>query len=306
MGGGRVPVLRSIYALFSMSADTRAPDSPLQWTLVIGPHQGCFDWRLHELWSCRDLISLLVWRDFVALYKQTVLGPAWHVIQPLLTTLTFSIVFGNIARLPTDGHPAFLFYLSGNILWNFFASCLTKTANTFVGNAGLLGKVYFHRLAIPIATVLSTLVSFGIQFAVFLLVWSFYLWTGANVSPNWWSLAAPLAVLATAGFALSGGIAVSALTTRYRDLAMLVTFGVQLLMFATPVIYPISMVPEKYRWIVWLNPLSPVVEAFRAGFLGGGTVSPAHLAFSFGCMIVMSVASLMLFFRVERSFMDTV
>lgn len=302
----RMPVSQANHACFLMPAASTVPDSSQQWTLVIGPHQGCLDWRLRELWSCRDLISLLVWRDFVALYKQTILGPAWHVIQPLLTTLTFSIVFGNIARLPTDGHPVFLFYLSGNVLWNFFASCLTKTANTFVGNAGLLGKVYFHRLAIPIATVLSTLISFGIQFAVFLVAWLLYLWAGANVSPNWWILASPLAVLAAAGFALSAGIAVSALTTRYRDLSMLVTFGVQLLMFATPVIYPMSMVPEKYRWIVWLNPMSPVVEAFRAGFLGGGSVSLGSLAFSFGCMIAMSVASLMLFFRVERSFMDTV
>jgi lipopolysaccharide transport system permease protein len=288
----------------SSSTEPQVPET--EWTTVIGPHAGAFDWKLKELWRCRDLISLFVWRDFVALYKQTILGPAWHVIQPLLTTLTYTIIFGKIAALPTNGCPPFLFYLTGNVLWNFFAGCLIKTASTFVSNAGLMGKVYFHRLAIPIATVLSTLISFGIQFCLLLVFWCFYLAIGAHVQPNAWLLAAPLSVFMAAGYALGGGIIVSALTTRYRDLAMLVTFGVQLLMFFTPVIYPVSAVPDKYRWLVSLNPLSPVFEVFRSGFLGGGMVSLDQLAISFVEMIIVLIVGLMLFSRVEKTFMDTV
>ena len=288
----------------SPRVEPQVPDS--EWTTIIGPQSGIFDWKLRELWRCRDLISLFVWRDFVAVYKQTVLGPGWHIIQPLLTTLTFTIIFGKIAALPTNGCPPFLFYLAGNVLWNFFAACLTKTATTFVANAGLMGKVYFHRLAIPLATVLSTLVSFAIQFCLFLGFWCFYLLIGAQVHPNAWMFAAPVAVFVAAGYALGGGIIVSALTTRYRDLAMLITFGVQLLMFFTPVIYPVSAVPDKYRWLVLLNPLSPVFEAFRSGFLGGGAVSISELAVSFVVMIVVLIFGLMLFSRVEKTFMDTV
>jgi lipopolysaccharide transport system permease protein len=288
------------------STTNQLPPADGEWTTVIGPHRGSFDWRLRELWQCRDLISLFVWRDFVAVYKQTILGPAWHVLQPLLTTLTFTLIFGKIAHLPTSGCPPFLFYMAGNVLWNFFSLCLTKTANTFVGNAGLLGKVYFHRLAIPVATILSTLISFCIQLVLFLGFWCYYLLAGAQVHPNAWMLAAPLAVFMVAGYSLGAGVIISALTTRYRDLAMLVTFGVQLLMFLTPVIIPVSGVPEKYRWVVEINPLSPVFELFRYGFLGGGDFTLAELANSFLIMIGMLVIGLMLFSRVEKTFMDTV
>ena len=289
-----------------MSSPTKTNVAEPEWTTIISPHAGAFDWKLGELWKCRDLISLFVWRDFVAVYKQTILGPAWHVIQPLLTTLTFTIIFGKIAKLSTNDCPPFLFYMSGNVLWSFFSSCLTKTASTFVANAGLMGKVYFHRLAIPIATVCSTLISFGIQFTLFLGFWLAYVLGGANVHPNLWLLAAPLAVFMVAGYGLGGGIIVSALTTRYRDLAMLVTFGVQLLMFLTPVILPVSAVPEKFSWIVALNPLSPVFEAFRSGFLGNGNVTVPQLASSLGIMVIILVIGLMLFSRVEKTFMDTV
>jgi lipopolysaccharide transport system permease protein len=224
----------------------------------------------------------------------------------LLTTLTFTIIFGKIAKLPTDGAPPFLFYMTGNVLWYFLAGCLNKTANTFVGNTGLMGKVYFHRLAIPIATVLSTFISFGIQFLLFLGFWCYYLLIGTHMQPNAWLLAVPLTVLMAAGYGLGGGIIVSALTTRYRDLGMLVGFGTQLLMYVTPVIYPVSVVPEKYRWIVSLNPLSPIMEAFRSGFLGNGNVTVAQLAVSFAIMIAVLVVGLMLFSRVEKTFMDTV
>jgi lipopolysaccharide transport system permease protein len=276
------------------------------WTAIIGPHKGALDWRLAELWDCRDLISLLVWRDFVALYKQTILGPAWHIIQPMLTTLTFTIIFGKIAALPTNESPPFLFYLTGNVLWGFFSSCLIKTSSTFVANANLMGKVYFHRMAIPISTVLSTFIAFGIQFVLFLAFWTFYLLSGTFVQPNIWMAAWPICAFMVAGYALGGGIIVSALTTRYRDLAMLVAFGVQLLMFFTPVIYSVSSVPEQYRWIVSLNPLSPIFEAYRSGFLGGGTVTVMQLAVSFAIMIVVLIVGLMLFSRVEKTFMDTI
>lgn len=276
------------------------------WTVVIGPPKGAFDWRLGELWASRDLIALFVWRDFVAFHKQTVLGPAWHLLQPLLTTLTFTVVFGKMTRIPTDGHPAFLFYLASIVPWTYFSGCLTKTAATFAGNAALFGKVYFHRLTIPISIVLSGLIGFGIQLTLFLAVWAFYLLQGANVGPTAWLLAVPVVVLMLGGYSLGAGIIVSALTTRYRDLAMLVAFGVQLLMFATPVIYPISAVPVRYRSLLSLNPLSPLWEAFRAGFLGGGSVSAAAVGYSFAVMLGLLLIGLMLFTRVERTFMDTV
>ena len=276
------------------------------WTTRITPHQGWMDWRLRQLWRYRDLISLFVWRDFVSVYKQTILGPAWHVIQPLLTTLTFTVIFGNIARLPTDGAPPFLFYLAGTVAWSYFSNCLVSTSKTFVGNAHLLGKVYFHRLTIPISVVISGLISFGIQFAIFLTVMAFYVATGRPIHFTGWVLLSPLFVLMLAGYGLGGGIIVSALTTRYRDLANLVAFGVQLLMYATPVIYPISAVPIKYRWVTMLNPLTPIIEGFRLGFLGVGSIGAAQLAISFAVMLVVLTVGLMLFTHVERTFMDTV
>ncbi len=276
------------------------------WTTVITPHRGWLDWRLKQLWGYRDLISLFVWRNFVAAYKQTILGPAWHVIQPLLTTITFTIVFGNIARLPTGGAPPFLFYLAGTVPWSYFANNLTNTANTFVGNAHLLGKVYFHRLVIPISIAISNLVSFGIQLAIFLVALAYYAVTGAGVHMTAWAWMAPVFFLMLAGYGLGGGIIVSALTTRYRDLANLVAFGVQLLMYATPVIYPASSVPAKYRWVVGLNPLTPVIEGFRRGFLGAGEVTLLQVGASFGVMVVVLAVGLMLFTHVERTFMDTV
>jgi lipopolysaccharide transport system permease protein len=286
--------------------DLTAKDNILKWTTIIGPHRGAFDWKLAELWSCRDLISLFVWRDFVALYKQTILGPAWNIIQPLLTTLTFTIVFGKVAQLPTNGCPPFLFYLAGNVLWGHFSNCLTKTATTFVSNAGLMGKVYFHRMAIPISIVLSSLISFAIQFGLFIGFWVFYWLIGADVKPSAWIVAVPACILMLTGYALGGGIIVSALTTRYRDLAVLVGFGVQLLMFLTPIIYPVSSVPEKYRWLLLLNPLSSIFESYRAGMLGNGVVTITQLAATFALMIVVLIVGLMLFSRVEKTFMDTV
>lgn len=276
------------------------------WTSIITPHRGWLDWRLKQLWRYRDLISLFVWRDFVAVYKQTVLGPLWHVIQPLLTTLTFTLMFGRIARLPTDGMPSFLFYLSGNVMWSYFANNITKTSSTFVGNSALLGKVYFHRLAIPISIAISNLISFAIQFGIFLAFFAIYYFTGADIHFTKWIYAFPLLLLMLAGYGLGGGIIVSALTTRYRDLANLVTFGVTLLMFASSVVYPLSSVPAKYQWVLQCNPLVPIMEGFRLGFLGAGQTSVMQLGVSFGVMVAVLAIGMMLFTHVEKTFMDTV
>lgn len=276
------------------------------WDLELRPQSGWFNLQLRELWQYRDLAMLFVWRDFIAQYKQTILGPAWHIFQPLLTTLTFTVIFGQVARLSTDGLPQFLFYMAGTVLWTYFANCLTKTSTTFVTNAHLYGKVYFHRMVIPLSTVMSNLIAFGIQLGMFLLLLGWYVMKGSTVKPNWWILAFPFLVLLMAGFGLGLGIIVSALTTRYRDLSHLVTFGTQLMMYATPVIYPVSSVPEKYRWIVLANPLSSVVETFRFGFLGAGTVSPAQLLYSLAVMVVVMAIGMILFSRVEKTFMDTV
>jgi lipopolysaccharide transport system permease protein len=276
------------------------------WTTRITPHRGWLDWRLGQLWRYRDLITLFVWRDFVSVYKQTILGPAWHVIQPLLTTLMFTLVFSKVAGLSTGGVPPFLFYLIGTVAWTYFASNLTKIANTFVGNAHVMGKVYFHRLVIPISVTISNLITFGIQLGIFLVALGFYTLSGTRLHLTPWLFLIPILLFMLAGYGLGAGIIVSALTTRYRDLANLVTFGVQLLMYATPVIYPASAIPAKYRWLVELNPLSPVMEGFRLAFLGSGTVNSGQFAVSFCVMLIVLGVGLMLFTHVERTFMDTV
>jgi lipopolysaccharide transport system permease protein len=293
------------------------------WTSLITPRQGWFDWRLNQLWRYRDLISLFVWRDFVSVYKQTVLGPLWHVIQPLLTTLMFTLMFGKIAGLPTDHVPSFLFYLSGNVMWAYFANNINKTSTTFVTNSSLLGKVYFHRMVIPVSIVISNLIAFAIQFGIFLIFLAIYFYKGyrdthilhvqsaaANLHLTGWIFCAPLLLLMLAGYGLGGGIIVSALTTRYRDLANLVTFGVQLLMFSTTVIIPLSSA-GKYRWVLESNPLTPIIEGFRYGFLGTCDatkvpVTALQVVTSFGIMVVVLAIGMMLFTHVEKTFMDTV
>ena len=288
----------------ALSAPPAAQDA--DWDMVIRPQAPWYDLRLGELWRARELIALFVWRDFVAVYKQTILGPLWYLIQPLLTTLTFTVIFGNIAKLPTDGLPPFLFYMSGNVIWGYFAQCLTGTSNTFVGNAGLFGKVYFPRLAVPVSILISNLIRFGIQFALFLAFLAYFMLAGAGVQPNAGVLLTPFLLLLMAGMGLGFGILISAMTTRYRDLQFLVSFGVQLWMYATSVIYPLSFVPEQYRWLVLLNPLTPVIEAFRWAYLGSGTVTVGLLAYSAAFTAVILVAGLMVFHRTERTFMDTV
>lgn len=291
------------------SCDMSAPSKEAHgqvWTSVIEPPRGNFDWRLTELLASRDLIRLFVWRDFIALYKQTILGPLWHVVQPVLTTLTYTLVFGLMVRIPTGESPPFLFYLTGNVLWSFFSLCLTKTSSTFLANTALLGKVYFHRLVIPVSMVLSAGLALGIQAIVLLVAWVSFLAGGANVHPTGWLLAVPLAVALLGAYALGGGILVAALTTRYRDLGLLVAFGTQLLMFATPVLYPITVVPERLRWLVWLNPLSAPIELIRAGLLGAGTVAPVPIVASCFLLPLVLLLALALFSRVDRTFMDTI
>lgn len=276
------------------------------WSMIIGPQRNWFDLRLGELWRYRDLVMLFVQRDFISVYKQTILGPVWYLIQPLLTTITFTVIFGNIASLPTDGLPQFLFYMSGTVVWAYFADCLNKTSNTFVQNASLFGKVYFPRLAMPVSILISNLITFAIQLGLFAAFVIFFMLTGSSVQPNLWLFLVPLLVLMMAGLGLGFGIIVSSLTTKYRDLRFLVTFGVQLMMYATPVIYPVSSIPERFRWIILANPMTPIVEAFRFAFLGAGTVDAGHLLYSLGFMLVAVFLGMLIFNRVEQTFMDTV
>jgi lipopolysaccharide transport system permease protein len=300
-----------------MSAPERAPteleaapptgdELDAGWTTVIHPKGRWFDLRLRELWTYRDLVVLFVRRDFVAQYQQTILGPMWHVVQPLLTTVTFTIVFGRIARIPTDSLPPFLFYLSGNVLWGYFSSSFTKTSNTFVANANVFGKIYFPRLAVPVSTLGTSLIGFMIQFVIFLSFLAYFLWQGAPVDPNLWVLATPLLLLLMAGIGLGGGVIISAFTTRYRDLVSVVSFGVSLLMYMTPIVYPLSEVPATYRPIVMANPITPIVEAFRYAFLGVGTVSFAHLTYTVIFTAAILFTGILIFNRIERTFMDTV
>ena len=273
---------------------------------VISARRGWFDWRLRQLWRYRDLVGLFVWRDFVAIYKQTILGPAWHVIRPLSMTLIFTIVFGRIAGLSTAGAPPFLFYMVGNVAWGYFASSLDNIAKTFVTNAALLGKVYFHRLVIPLAYLISNLVAFGIQFGILLTVMLGYAIAGHPPHFTGWLLLLPVLLAILAGYSLGVGIIVCALTTRYRDMTHVVLFGIQAAMYVTPVIFPVSSVPGPYRWLVNINPLSPVFEGFRLGLLGVGTVTMTQLATSAVVMLAVLLTGLLLFSRAERTFMDTV
>jgi lipopolysaccharide transport system permease protein len=249
---------------------------------------------------------LFVRRDFVAQYKQTILGPLWFIIQPLLTTLTFTLIFGNIARLSPDGLPKILFYLSGVTAWSYFSDCLLKTSETFSANANIFGKVYFPRLAVPVSIVISNLIRFGIQLGLFLSFYLYFLARGAAIHPNQSLLLLPVLVLLMAALGLGSGIIVSAMTTRYRDLRFLVQFGVQLLMYSTPVILPLSKIPEQYRWIMLSNPMTPVIETFRYAFLGTGVFSWSYLGLSVAMAVFILAGGVLLFNHVERTFMDTV
>ncbi len=277
------------------------------WDLELKPRNSLFDINLGEIWRYRDLLILFVKRDFVSQYKQTVLGPLWNVIQPILTTAMFLLVFGKIANIPTDGIQPVLFYMSGITIWNYFSICLTSTSNTFVTNASIFGKVYFPRLVIPLSVILSNIVRFGIQFLLLLTAMIYYNFKGhaLHLTPNW--LLVPFLVLLMAGIGLGLGIIISSLTTKYRDFIVLLAFAVQLTMYATPVVYPLSYISHsKYRWLIELNPLTSIVEAFRYSLFGVGTFTIQTLLYSIGFMIISLFIGILIFNRVERSFMDTV
>ncbi|MEY3051140.1 MAG: hypothetical protein RLY31_925 [Bacteroidota bacterium] len=276
------------------------------WDSIITPQARLLDLKLGEIWQYRDLMFLFVKRDFAQLYKQTVLGSLWFFIQPLLTTIIFTVVFGNMAGIPTDNIPPMLFYLAGITNWNYFADSLNKTSTTFRDNQQLFGKVYFSRLVMPIATVLFNLVKYGIQTLLFLLIYLYFVWKGAPIAPNAHALLFPVLILLLAGLGLGFGLLITAITTKYRDLVFLVQFGIQLFMYATPVIYPLSEVPREYRLLSLLNPLTSVIETFKYGFIGTGTFEWAYLAYSAAFTVVLLFLGVVTFNRMERTFMDTV
>jgi len=249
---------------------------------------------------------MLVKRDFITFYKQTILGPLWFVVQPLLTTAIYVVLFGNIAKLSTDGTPQILFYLSGITVWNYFSESLTKTSTVFTANAGMFGKVYFPRLIMPLSIVASSLMKFAVQFGIFILILLYYVFFTETIAPNAWVLITPFLILLMAMFALGVGMIFSSLTTKYKDLSFLLSFGVQLFMYITPVVYPVSALPEKYRFLLYFNPLSPIFECFRYAFLGSGNFDLFNLLWSAVFILVILVAGTVIFNKVEKSFMDTV
>ena len=273
---------------------------------AINPRDKLLDLRLKDIWVYRDLLMLYVHRDFVAFYKQTILGPLWFFIQPLLTTLVFTVIFGNVAKLSTDGLPPIIFYLAGVTSWNYFAECFRKTANSFTLNANIFGKVYFPRVIVPLSVTVTNLIAFAIQFLLFLGFLFYFIYSGAEINPNIYILLFPVLVILMGIMGFSFGMLVSALTTKYRDLQMLVAFGIQLLMYATPVIYPISEIPERYQWIIMANPMSSIIETFRFSFLGTGSFSWNGIIYSFLFTSVIFVVGLAVFNRTEKNFMDTV
>lgn len=276
-----------------------------RWDRVVASHQPLFHLGIVELWHYRDLLLLFVRRDIVSFYKQTVLGPLWFFIQPLLTTAIYMLVFGKIAGLSTDGAPAILFYLSGVTLWNYFAECLTKTATVFRDNSALFGKVYFPRIIVPLSIVVSSLVRFGIQYSLFLLILLLYIAKG-EVSPTGAVVLLPILVMLMALLGLATGMVFSALTTKYRDLVFLLSFGVQLLMYATPVVYPTSEVPDSVVQFLNWNPLTSIFESLRYAFLGVGTFSYWGLAYTALVSFLLLLFALVLFNRIQRTHMDTI
>ena len=277
-----------------------------EWDLVIKPKEGWFDINIAELFRYRDLIFMFVRRDFVTFYKQTILGPLWFIIQPLVNTLVFTIIFGRIAKVSTDGTPPFLFYMTGTIAWGYFSTCLTATSNTFVQNANIFGKVYFPRLTVPVSHVIINLLQFGIQFMIFVGFWLWFKWQGADFHLGYMIAAIPFVLFQMAVLGLGFGILISSLTTKYRDLTFAMSFCVQLWMYATPIVYPLSVVPEKYHVLVALNPMASVVECFRGAFLGVSTIQPTHILISVIITAIVFLLGVILFSRIEKTFMDTV
>ena len=279
----------------------------MDYTTIIKPQNRLFEIDFKEIWRYRDLLVMFIKRDIVTQYKQTILGPTWYFIQPALTTIMYMVVFGGIAGISTDGLPQPLFYLAGIVLWQYFSECLNKTSATFTQNQHIFGKVYFPRLISPLSNVLSNLVRMSIQFLLFLIVYVYYVAVGVDVMPNAYALLLPLLIVMLAGLSLGFGIIISSMTTKYRDLTILFTFIVQLWMYATPVIYPLSTISnEKIRMLMVINPLTSIFEAFKYGMLGVGQFSWGGLGYSFGFLVVLLLVGVVVFNKVQRSFMDTV
>ncbi|WP_297337031.1 ABC transporter permease [Algoriphagus sp.] len=281
-------------------------EEQFDWDFKIQSSESPFRLGLREVWSYRDLLFLFVKRDIITVYKQTILGPLWFFIQPILTTITFMFVFGNLAGISTDGVPQILFYLSGITIWNYFNELLTQTSKTFTENATIFGKVYFPRLILPLSKVISNLMKFGIQFGLFLAVFIVFLIRGSEISPNYHIVFVPLLLVLMGGLGLGFGLISSALTTKYRDLTFLITFGVQLLMYASPVIYPMSSLSPEYQQILWFNPLTSILEGFKYAFLGSGIFSWLWLAYSTGFTVFILSLGALIFNKIEKSFIDTV
>lgn len=280
-------------------------DPQQKWTETIETQHSLFDLKLKEVWRYKDLVYMFVKRDFVSSFKQTILGPIWFFINPILTTIVYLVVFGKIANLSTDGAPPLLFYLAGVTLWNYFAGSLTGTSYTFTGNASIFGKVYFPRLVTPISIVISNLMRLAVQFLLFVIIWGYYL-SKDEIHPNLWMLATPFLIALMAIFALGAGMLFSSLTTKYKDLGMLLGFGVSLFMYATPVIYPASALFGPFKKISYYNPLTGIFECFKYGWLGVGDFSPLMLGVSTIIIFILFTIGLVTFNKVEKTFMDTV
>lgn len=273
---------------------------------VVSAKRGLFNLNLKELWRYRDLVILFVKRDLKNVYKQTVLGPLWIVINPFLSTLVFTVIFGIIANISTDGLPQFLFYMSGNILWSFFSSCFNRASSTFLSNARIFGKVYFPRLVMPLSGIIYNSITFFVQFVMFVILVTVYALTGANVHPNILVLALPVMLMHIAFLGTGTGLIISSLTTKYRDLNVLVSFGLTLWMYITPVVYPVSQIPESFRWAMLLNPVAPIVETFRYALLGSGNFEWLFLLISAVVTAVLLLLGMIVFNQVEKNFIDTV
>ncbi|MBR7030125.1 MAG: ABC transporter permease [Prevotella sp.] len=280
-----------------------------EWDIIIQPNSKLFNLNLKEVWRYKDLLNMYVKRDIVTLYKQTILGPLWYLIQPLTTTIMFMFVFGGIAGISTDGLPQPLFYMAGILCWNYFSECLTRCADTFNANQNVFGKVYFPRLVVPLSIAISSLLKMAIQFALFIAIYLFYIFQGYSPQVTWYILLFPLLIILLAGLGLGFGLLISSMTTKYRDLKFLVSFGVQLWMYITPVIYPLSVLKNNYPQYVWaivINPLTAVIETFKIGFLGQGTFSWTYLIYSIIFTIFIMTWGIVTFNKVQRSFMDTI
>lgn len=273
---------------------------------VVSAKRGLFNLNLKELWKYRDLVILFVKRDLKNVYKQTVLGPLWIVINPFLSTFVFTVIFGIIANISTDGIPQFLFYMSGNILWSFFSSCFNRASSTFLSNARIFGKVYFPRFVMPLSGIIYNSITFLVQFVMFVILVAVYALTGANVHPNLIVLALPILLIHIAFLGTGTGLIISSLTTKYRDLNVLVSFGLTLWMYLTPVVYPVSQIPESFRWAMLLNPVAPIVETFRYAFLGSGSFEWFFLLISAAVTAVLLILGMIVFNQVEKNFIDTV